>query len=468
MATVTGFNHKDVLGTDDATAVAAHIKEGNYTALEAAQASVARIEHVNPQLNAIAHECFDDGLLDAQRYNQGEFSGVPTVVKDNLDVSGMPSQYGTSAFTAKPAKKTDPFMQQFLAQGFTLLGKTRLPEFGFNGTTEFEDGSATCNPWNTSYSAGGSSGGAAALVASGAVPIAHGNDGGGSIRIPASACGLVGLKVTRGRFVMSDLAKKLPINLISDGVLSRSVRDTANFVAAAEQFYHNRHLPSIGRVTHITKQKLRIGVISDSLVGKGLDVDCQKAVENTAKILTDLGHDVEYIRIDLSRDFSESFLMYYGFISFANATFGKLVFDPRFDAKKLDPLSQGLRAHFIKNAMSAPRAAQMCYQVQHTFGKQLAQFDAILSPLTALAAPKLGYLSPNVPYEQLIQRLTYYAEFTVVHNMLGTPAISLPMHTSSAGIPVGVQLAATKGQEKRLLGLAFALEAAQPFQKIYS
>lgn len=468
MTQVTTFNTKDVLGTDDATSVAEHIKNGDYTALEAAQAAVERIKQANPELNAMAHECFDEGILDAQRHNQGEFSGVPTVVKDNMDVKGLPTQQGSTAFTPKNAKKTDPLMRQFLAQGFTLLGKTTLPEFGFNGATEYQDGTATKNPWHIEYGAGGSSGGSSALVATGAVPIAHGNDGGGSIRIPASACGLVGLKSTRGRLIVSELAKKLPVNMISDGVVSRSVRDTANFMAAAEQFHHNPHFPPIGRVTSAGKQRLKIGLLTDTVTGEAIDPECQAAVEKTAKLLTDLGHEVEPMSIDLPSDFIDGFLIYYGFMGFATATFGKLVFNATFDAKKLDPLTHGLRKHFIKHFKDTPRSVMMYHKANQIFKEQTGHYDAVLSPVTAFPAPKLGYLSPNVPYDEMIGRLIHYAGFTAMHNVLGTPAISLPMHFTKDGQPVGIQIASHKGQEKRLLELAFELEDAQPFTHLFN
>lgn len=468
----TQFLHSitdDVLGTDDATAVAHNIKTGDITALAAAQAAIARIQKVNPSLNALAHECFVEGELDAQRYNQGEFSGVPTVIKDNIDVKGLPTQQGTLAFKAKPAKKTEEVAKQFLAQGFTLLGKSTLPEFGFNGTTEYQDGSSTKNPWHTGYSSGGSSGGSAALVAAGAIPIAHGNDGGGSIRIPASACGLVGLKASRERMPLSNMAKQLPVNMLADGVLSRSVRDTANFMAAAEQYYHNPKFPPIGRVTAASKKRLKIAVMNQSITGESCDDATNAVFEKSIRLLEELGHTVVKKELAIPADFVDGFLNYYGFVGFATANFGKLVFGKGFNASKLETLSLDLKKYYKKNFMRTPESVKLYWAAKSIYQDFMQDVDVLFTPTTAFAAPKLGELSPALPFDELMPRLTHYASFTAIHNVLGTPAMSVPMGFTDdqAKRPIGMQLAAEAGQEKRLLELAFELEAAQPFTHIW-
>lgn len=467
MTQVNGYTD-DVLAHDDATGVAEKIQQQTYTALDATKAAIARIEKVNPTLNGMAFSCFTEAMLDAQRHNQGEFSGVPSLIKDNIDVKGLPTQQGATAFKPKTATQTDPIAKQFLAQGFTLLGKTTLPEFGFSGTTEYQDGSHTKNPWHTDYSSGGSSGGSGALVAAGSVPIAHGNDGGGSIRIPASACGLVGLKSSRERLPVSNLAKQLPVNMIADGVLSRSVRDTANFMAAAEQYYHHPKFPPIGRVTGANKQRLRIGLITDAITGEPICDDSLRTLEETVTLLEKLGHTVIPTRIPIEKEFIAGFLNYYGFMGFATATFGKLVFGRSFDAKKLDPLSKGLRKYYQRHFMQTPSAVKMYWHAMRIFKENMRDLDVLLSPVTAYASPKLGYLSPNVPYDTLMQRLTHYGSFTALHNVLGTPAISVPLgFTSEDKRPLGMQFASSLGKEKMLLELAFELEEAQPFTHLY-
>lgn len=183
-----------------------------------------------------------------------------------------------------------------LSQGYICLGKSTLPEFGFNASTEPAQGDPTRNPWNLDYSCGASSGGAAALVAAGVVPIAHANDGGGSIRIPAACCGLVGLKPTRGRVVDNDAARDLPVNIISDGVVTRSVRDTAGFLAYAESWFKNRKLPAIGHVQGPPSgRQLRIGLVLDSINGHPpTDPETRLTVEQTARYLEKLGgHIIE-------------------------------------------------------------------------------------------------------------------------------------------------------------------------------
>src|SRR5215213_2755821 len=169
----------DALGDLDTVGVAAAIASGDISARDAAEAAIARAERVNPHLNAIQHRDFDRALEASERRAEGVFAGVPTFVKDNTDVAGLPSDQGSLAVKSRPAAANAPFTDQFLSAGFTVLGKTTMPEFGFNATTEYATLPPTRNPWNTSYSPGASSGGAAALVASGVVPIAHANDGGG-------------------------------------------------------------------------------------------------------------------------------------------------------------------------------------------------------------------------------------------------------------------------------------------------
>ena len=189
-------------------------------------------------------------------------------IKDLTLVEGMPTYFGTAALhKVAPTTKTDPIAKQIFDQGFIHLGNSSLPEFGFTCTTEFPDQAPTCNPWNLGYSVGGSSGGAAALVAAGVVPIAHTADGGGSTRIPAACCGLVGLKGSRGRLLKSSAFEKGAVDIAIDGVVTRSVRDTAYFYAEAEKYYHNPKLPKIGLVEGASKRKFKIGFTGEGSKG---------------------------------------------------------------------------------------------------------------------------------------------------------------------------------------------------------
>jgi amidase len=203
----------DALGNDDATTLAQRIRNGEVTVSEVTRAAIERAGKVTPVINGIVTEAWDSAQQQADQLSvagpdagAGFFSGVPTFIKDNTDIAGLPTLHGSKAVPPNIASRTSPFASQLLAQGFLCLGKSTLPEFGFNATTEPAHLKPTCNPWNPAFSTGASSGGSAALVAAGVVPIAHANDGGGSIRIPAACCGLVGLKPSRGRLVDNDAA----------------------------------------------------------------------------------------------------------------------------------------------------------------------------------------------------------------------------------------------------------------------
>jgi amidase len=238
----------DVLEVKDGIELAALIAAGEIQASEVVEAAIARAQSVNPALNAIATETFAQARSQPNEPKAGLLAGVPSFIKDTDHVKGVPTLMGTRALPNKPADVSSNFVEQFLSVGLVSLGKSTLPEFGLTATTESAATGSTHNPWNPEYSTGGSSGGSAALVAAGVVPLAHGNDGGGSIRVPAACCGLVGLKPSRSRLADTAGAKKMPINIVCHGVISRSVRDTAAFYAEVEKHYRNTDLPEIGLV----------------------------------------------------------------------------------------------------------------------------------------------------------------------------------------------------------------------------
>ena len=211
----------DVLGTADAVEIARRIQAGEIQAREAVAAAIARAERVNPALNAIATPLFDSARRHAEQPRSGVFSGVPSFIKDTDAVAGSPVLFGSRGLPRKPAQKSSPFVRQFLSLGVINLGKTTTPEFGLTGTTEPLVHGPTHNPWKLGFSPGGSSGGSAALVAAGVVPIAHANDGGGSIRIPASCCGVVGLKPSRGRLAAMEGSELFPVKITQQGMVSR-------------------------------------------------------------------------------------------------------------------------------------------------------------------------------------------------------------------------------------------------------
>ena len=267
---------------------------------------------------------------------------MPTFIKDNTDVAGLPTNHGSACFVAKPAKKDSPVTTQYLASGMVIIGKTRLPEFGFNAATEYRFDEPVRNPWNPDHSPGASSGGSGALVAAGVVPVAHANDGGGSIRIPAACNGLVGLKPSRGRFLDGPQAKSLPLNVVAEGVVTRTVRDTAAYAAAAERYSPAPGMRPIGHVHGPGTAPLRIGLVIDSPSGATTDPQTRAAIERTAKVLESFGHGVSAATIPITDQFADDFVTYWGMLAFLSTRTARLLIDRHFDSKRADGLTLGL------------------------------------------------------------------------------------------------------------------------------
>jgi len=345
----------DVLGTADAVEIARRIRSGQIQAREAVEAAIARAQRVNPALNAIATPLFESALEEAGRPGSGAFAGVPSFIKDNEAVAGSPVLHGSRGLPKQPSERSSPFVEQFLSLGLINLGKTTMPEFGLTGTTEALVYGRTHNPWKLGFSPGGSSGGSAALVAAGVVPIAHGNDGGGSTRIPASCCGLVGLKPSRGRLKDIEGAAFFPVKIVHQGMLSRSVRDTAVFYQSAEEYYRNSSLPEIGEVTH-PGRRLRVGFFANLDEATPSHPDCVEAVTNAAKLLENLGHSVEPVARPFDDGFLEDFFLLWAMLSFTVTRFGKLLVHPDFDRSKVEDFTEGLARYFKENAQNAPAA----------------------------------------------------------------------------------------------------------------
>ena len=241
----------------DATEIAANIRNKKLSVKEVIECVRQRAEKANPVLNAIVASDYDKGASD---YNtNGIFAGVPTYIKDLAHTKGFPTRSGCAGIPEMIDKKHEKAVEHVVSAGFVVVGKSATSEFGWLPSCETRLHGDTLNPVNTAYSTGGSSGGAGALVAAGVVPIAHAMDGGGSIRIPASCCGLVGLKPSRGR-MLGSVTAALPIDIVAHGVLTRTVRDTANFMAAAEQYHRAKNLPEIGRVTGPSAKRLKIAL----------------------------------------------------------------------------------------------------------------------------------------------------------------------------------------------------------------
>jgi amidase len=454
----------DALGEHDAVALAELVRKGEVAPGELVAAAAARAAAVDPILHAIAVPMFDRPRRASTE--SGALYGVPTFLKDNTDLRGEPTNHGSEAFTARPAKRDGAYATQFLATGLAVVGKSRMPEFGFNATTEYMTEEPVRNPWQLDHSVGASSGGSAALVASGVVPVAHANDGGGSIRIPAAAAGLVGLKPTRGRHVDGEQARHLPINMISEGVLTRTVRDTAAFVAASEDHWRSPALPPIGLVRGPAERRLRVGVVLDTVTGAVVDDETRAAVESTAALLEKAGHVVEPVTLPVTEQFADDFVLYWALLADLATTTGRLTFDRSFDAARTDGLTKGLRAHHRRNLRHTVAAVRRLRGASRVYAGMFARHELVLSPVLAHVTPPLGHLSPRVPYDELIARLRHYVTYPPINNIAGTPAISLPTTLSAAGVPVGVMLSAAHGDDRTLLEVAFALEAERPFPRI--
>jgi amidase len=468
--TINAFSN-DALGNMDAVATAEAIAKKEVTVQEVTEAAIARAEKANSDLNAIAIKMYDDARKYDALAKGGALYGVPAFIKDNENIKGYPTQLGTGSFDAKIAKSNSRFVNQFLSTGANNLGKSTLPEFGLICSTENERWGITRNPWNTDYTTGGSSSGSAALVASGVVPIATANDGAGSIRIPAACCGLVGLKPTRHRLVPMDGSQLMPLQIVYEGVLTRTVRDTAAFFASAEKFYSNPKLPKLGHITQSNKKKLRIVFFENPPAGKGgnQDADTYRVQKETAALLQSLGHTVEQIPLPIDVDtMTEHYLLYYGFLAYMISHHGKLVLGAKVNHEVLEPFTLGLSQKFKNNKMKLPGSIKMLRKVGADTERLFEKYDVIMSPVLAHTTPEIGHFSPELSYEVVSKRAVDFATYCGLQNITGSPAISLPMGKTENGMPVAVQLSAPFGLDQRLLELAYELEEANPWRMLYS
>ena len=440
----------------DATETAKRIASGDVSATEVIEAAIARLETWNPKLNAMTHIDPQRALDMAKDPGTSFFAGVPTVVKDLEDYAGVPTRCGTEAFKPGPAKRHADTVAEFLNTGLIPLGKSTTSEFGLTGTVEPVGGTPTLNPINLAHTAGGSSGGSAAMVAAGVVPIAHGGDGEGSIRIPAAFCGLIGLKPSRGRLAKMDKAKRLPVRIAQMGVLTRTVRDTANYYAAVERVAPAKGMAPVGLVEGPSTQKFRIAAFLDTPTQSPLDPDVRHATEATAERLADMGHDVRWIDVPAGEQETDDFLLYWAFTAFVLE--GLVAMSPGARVGRLEPWTRGLAANARRNIMKIPAVIKRLRSYEAVYSALFSDIDVLLCPTTAGPAPTIGVLTPDQDFEEKRRKLLQLLPFTPIQNVAGAPAISVPAGTTSSGLPIGVQLAGPVGGEARLLSLAFALE----------
>ncbi|HTI76525.1 MAG TPA: amidase [Mycobacterium sp.] len=458
----------DALGELDAVALADAIKSGRLTKAEVVEAAIARTEAVNPALNGLACQAFDQARAKAvERVNDGEyFAGVPTFIKDCVGVAGLPTMSGSDAGAAPPAAGDSDCARLYLATGLISLGKTQMSELGLGGSAEHPRLGPVRNPWHTDYTAGGSSSGSAALVAAGAVPIAHGNDGGGSVRIPASCTGLVGLKPSRGRLPLDDKAGRIPVRVLTNGVLTRSVRDTAAFYRETERIWRHPELPPIGDVRHPGKQRLHIAVVTRS-DKRECSPELRALTLRSAELLEELGHRVDYVeKLPLPSGLTDDFGLYWALLARWQVMAAERAFGDTFDRGRLSNLTLGLDRHVRRNKHRLPLAIMRLRATRRRTAQFFGAYDAVLTPTVGDETPRLGYLDPTADSQQIIDRGFSWNAFAPLQNITGEPAISLPLAESASGMPVGMMLAADVGREARLLELAFELEEARPWARI--
>ena len=450
----------------DATAQAELIKKGEVSIQEMVMSAINRIEAVDGYLNAVVTRSFDEALLAAKNHDgKGPFPGVPYLIKDLLNHKGVRATGGSRMFANRIANKNSSNVQAAFDMGLISLGKSNTPEFGLLGVTESLLLGPARNPWNTDHSPGGSSGGSAAAVASGMVSIASASDGGGSIRVPASCCGIVGLKPTIHRTI-DDAQPNRPVDLSVRFVHTRSVRDSITALHHM-QSQNNSKLRPVPANIYPNEKRFRIGMITTNMLGQEAELEVKNAIENSALICQNLGHQVEEIKPFINGDqFTNSFLTMWaygakGIIDLARQNFVSK--ETPIDSL-LEPWTLDLGKWFDNQPKGHVEQAVLRLQEDTMRTRKLFDsFDFILSPVTQTVAPRIGTMAPDIDFDTLLERSLNFITFTPLANVTGDPAISLPLHWSTSGLPIGTHIHANYGNEEELLRLALELEQAKPW-----
>lgn len=455
----------------DATGLAELVRSGQATPAELLEDTIRKIEAVNPKLNAVIAKAYERARVRAATLGKagggGAFAGVPWLIKDITECKGLPMTMGSRALRGAVSQVDVPFITTAEAAGLNIVGVTNVPEFGLSDSSRNALYGVTRNPWNTALSASGSSAGSAAAVAAGIVPMAHGNDGGGSLRCPASACGLFTLKASRGRLLAAH-TQGLPYDIGQDGVLSRSVRDNARLLSLVED--RSAALPPMGHVAGPSGRKLKIGVLVDLGGGLAPEPAVARAMAETVRLCEDLGHTVAPVALPF--DYGGLIDAFWGVwmagaaltVDAIAAATGLPANEANFEAWTL-----GLRA----DAMSRPggpmallgAAGPVFQDAGARMDAFLQGWDAVLTPVYRCPTDALGSreVSASQSYAQVFETFARQAPYTEMHNACGTPAMSVPLHWDANGLPIGSQFFARVGAEATLLGLAYELEQARPW-----
>jgi len=459
-----------LLDSHDGLALADLIHQGQVSPLEILEAVIARIEARNPALNAVVHRFYDAARAElAAGPPAGPFAGLPFLLKDLYTFQpGRPCGNGSRWLKDYRAPFEDAMTARWRAAGLVVLGKTATSEFGLNVTTETLAHGKTRNPWHTEHSAGGSSGGAAAAVAAGMLPFAHAADGGGSIRIPASCCGLFGLKPSRGRNLTSDSWAALG----AIHAVTRSVRDSAALLDAVcgPPAYHPFSLPKPDRpfLSAVSRDpgRLRIAWTTRTADDIELHPECRLAVEQAVRLAEELGHEVVEAAPEIDYALLRRVMITVVAANIADALGAGNPLRPEGAAREeVETLSW----HFAEKGRGIGAAEYLrTVTALRRLGFQLNEFlepyDVLLTPTLAAPPPRLGVLDPQrEDFEAFNLAVQPYVAFTQMFNMSGQPVASLPLHWTPDGLPVGVQIAGHVGGEALLFCLAAQFEQAWPW-----
>lgn len=471
-------NMKDLYLKQDATGLAGLVARGALSADQLLDIALQQVADLNPRLNAVVHlresvarAAIRRGLPD------GPFRGVPFLMKDlGAAAIDFPTNNGSKLMRDTVWQHDSEIFLRMRRTGLVPFGRTTSPELGVGPVTESQVyGGPTRNPWNLGHTSGGSSGGSGAAVAAGIVPAAHGSDGGGSVRIPASSCGLVGFKPTRARLPSGPMAGEGWGGMAMDGFLTRSLRDTAallDAVCGADMGAPYWAPPMRGSFVAAMARApggLRVRYSTRTLGGDAVHRDCATAVENTATLLQGLGHQVEEFRVPADLDVSAMMLAWTRIVACGTALSVRNALGDR----PLDPaLIEGVTRGALTYAEQVSGADYLAaVNAVHAFGRRMAQVfddcDVLVTPTLARRPAPVGRYKPDnqdfVDYRTGTGGVFDYSPFTAIFNASGQPAVSLPLHWSADGLPVGVHLAAAFGADEMLMSLSAQIEAAAPW-----
>jgi amidase len=394
---------------------------------------------------------------------QGPLSGVPFLVKDAMPWPGLRWSMGSRLFARNVAPRHTALGDRLERAGLVCVGKSALSELGLLHSTESLLEGVTHNPWDLSLSAGGSSGGSAAAVAAGLVPLAHASDGGGSIRVPASMCGVFGFKPSRGRTVPASFGGSDFQDMTSDHCLTRSVRDSALFLSITED---REGADVVGFVREPVRRSLRVAACARTLLGDEPEVEVARAHADAAALLTELGHEVVPVQLPVFDDsLGDAFFVVSGAAVATLVDLMDRLRDSPVQRDELEPFSWALEERFRAAGADALPRARACFARAVSAWMQATRgFDVVLTPTVATRPWRLGHLSPLLGHDELRRRISRAIGYTPVQNIAGCPAMSVPLTFFEGGAPMGAHLSAAPGADAVLLGLAYQLEEARPWK----